>query len=122
MSRLTISSRASKARASAVSVTGSAVITSCTGRSRSRPTASTRLRRSRSVRMPRRSPSSTTRMLETPASDMAAAALSTVAVRAVVTGSRVIRAPTRVLSTVLPLVARRRLPIARASRAWCVAA
>ena len=72
--------------------------------------------------MPRRSPSATTRMLETPALDMVAAASATVAVRAVVTGSRVIRSPMRVPSTVPPDVARWRLPIARDNRVWWVTA
>ena len=53
---------------------------------------------------------------------MAAAASRTDAAGVVVTGSRVTRSPTRVPSAVLPEVARWRLPIARDSRAWWVAA
>ena len=76
--------------------TGTDVITDRTSRSGERPAASTRLRRSRSVTMPTSSRCSTTRMLETPASDMAAAASATDRPGEVVTGSRVTRSPTRV--------------------------
>jgi hypothetical protein len=99
---LTISSSASNAVASSRRVSTGEVITSRTGRRGSRPTASTRLRRSRSVTMPISPPSSTTRMHETPPCDMAAAASSIVAPGAVATVSWVTRSSIGVPSTVLP--------------------
>ena len=74
MLRPTISMSSSKARSSAEPVTGSAVMTVATRSAGSRPSASTRLRRSRSVTIPTSRLSSMSSSDETPRSRMVSAA------------------------------------------------
>ena len=99
MLRRTSSSSTSRASWSGLPVTGSGVMTSATGVVSSRPRATTRLRRSRSVRMPTRRGPSVTSTDEIRSRSISTAASRTVVSRATVTGVRATRSPTRVRST-----------------------